>query len=236
MNDQEGIELIDIDLEENFLPEVKQNDKGNFINSEKLPLNQKSIYNIESGNKKGIGFICQIPDPDNKGNIKVLFSCYHLIKIEHENKISMSSDGEKAKEKIINLNDGRRYWWDEELDYVCIEILPKDNISNYLCVFQDIKDEKYKSQYIENQLLYASNTKEISAGNGKLLSFEHLIYYFDTECGWSGSPVFLNLDNKVIGIHLAGYEKNKYNKCINMGVPIKTVLKHIKKLGNNNEK
>ena len=240
MNGEEGIELDYIDLEKDLLQEVKQNEEDKYVDPEKLLKNQKSIYNIKSKNKNGIGFFCKIPDPDKNDNIiEVLFSCYHVIEIEVVNEISIASDKEV---KNINLNDGRRKWWDKEIDYVCIEILEKDSISNFLTVFQDINDKKYQNEYIEKQLLYASNTIKISPGNGKLFPFSYLIYHFDTDFGWSGSPVFLNGDNKVIGIHKGGKDNNKDNKIIkkgkviNMGIPIKNVLIHMRKLGNENVK
>ena len=61
---------------------------------------------------------------------------------------------------------------------------------------------------------YASNTKNISPGKGKMYKY-NLIYYFDTEFGQSGAPFFLSGDNKVIGIHMGGTDNNKDNKIIN---------------------
>lgn len=237
MNEEIGEELKDIDLEEDLLLEIEQNKEEKTIDAKLVQQNQKSIYNINSKNKWGICFSCEIPDPDKKDNvIKVLFSCYHVIK--DLNEISISSH---QKEEIkINLKDGRRRCWlDKEMDYVCIEILEEDNISNYLSVFNDINDEKYQNEYIEKKILYASNTKKISAGEGKLTPL-YLIYHFYTVEGWSGSPVFLNGDNKVIGIHMGGIDKNKDNKIIkkekavNIGIPIKNVLMHMEKLGKGN--
>jgi hypothetical protein len=162
--------------------------------------------------------------------------------MKYVNKISIISSDKK--EKIINIKEGRRYWLDEEMDYACIEILKEDNLSNYLSVFNDINDEKYQNKYIEKQLLYASNTNRISQGKGKMTP-KYLLYNIVTYDGWSGSPIFLNEDNKVIGIHMAKNDMSKdkkdnqiikNEKVVNIGIPIKNVLIHMKEMGEGNAK
>jgi len=224
-DEEEGIELNEIN---DLLLEVKENEELKSVDPELALKNQKSIYNIYSEQKRGICFFCEIQDPDEKDKIiKVLFSCYHVIAIDHINEVKIFSDKEEKKIEIDPKE--RRIWYDEEMDYACIEILEKDNISNYLNVFNDINDKKYENEYIENKLLYASNTKSISPGKGQMKQYK-LIYSFDTEDGWSGAPVFLSGDNKVIGIHRGGINNkiNKKKERFNLGIPIKYILMNMK--------
>lgn len=133
----------------------RNNSKTNFVENSvcKIIVNEKK-ENCETGT----GFVCKIPDPDNKENIiLVLISCHHVINIiesggkyftNNKNDNNNKNDDEIEFIKIkynINGKDynnelflaNRRIWYDNELDFIFIEIkneeykLDKDSLFNF---------------------------------------------------------------------------------------------------------
>ena len=121
----------------------------------------------------------------------------------------------KNKEEIIKLNDDRLKLTNEELDYTIIEILKEDEI------FKKIKDYFEIDNYIMNnesqnnyknqdicivQYPYGGN---LSFAHGGINSFNNykIKHLVSTHKGSSGSPILLQNNFKIIGIHKAGNKK-----------------------------
>lgn len=227
------------DLEIDYLNEPKDytiiNEASKYkelksIKGEDLENISKKIFDIKIGNSNGIGFFCKIPDPDiinNPNNIKVLLTCYHVIKIKEIDTIKYQF---LNIEKEINLKEKeRRIWYNEkeDYDYTCIEILEKDKIDENDClnIDKNISLNNYTKDNLLNKVVYIFKAKEVSIGNIKTIKEMNLIYNNDTKSGWSGSPVIRKDNNQVIAIHKNGIIKqNNTNFLANRGILIKYML------------
>ena len=170
----------------------------------------------------GTGFLYKIPEQKNEnGNIIVLITCYHVIKIiQKENgKYYYKDDDNKEIESISikyhykkkDYNNklylrNRRIWYDEEIDYIFIEIKKEEYEleEDYLYPFKSGKiPSKDDNIYIYT---YQTQVKPINANyNSKCLNKEYKISYKildesnTTSEGCSGSPVVYK--DSIIAIH-----------------------------------
>ncbi len=122
---------------------INKTESFSSVNDRETEFVENSICKIkvEKDNKiisTGTGFLYKIPEQKNEnGNIIVLITCYHVIKIiQKENgKYYYKDDDNKEIESISikynykkeNYNSkidlrNRRIWYDEEIDYNFIEI------------------------------------------------------------------------------------------------------------------
>ena len=101
---------------------------------------EKSVYIT------GTGFFCNI----RAKNIKVLITNNHVLDqifLDKEKKLKYIIDTENKKyEKEINLEIDRYKYTDVDLDFTIIEILPEDNINNYLEIDEYINSKEYKKE------------------------------------------------------------------------------------------
>ena len=131
-----------------------------------------NIYDNDNDNdniKKGTGFFCQIPDPQNENKTMIaLFTCNHVIPIDNDNfnniKTISFQLNNREKESLC-LKDGRRIWVDKaknisygNLDYTCIEIFP--TISNFLNCLKKNKEE-LKIFKIEKEALNGQDPQKL---------------------------------------------------------------------------
>ena len=182
------------------------------------------IYKNDNNDKIGIGFFCEIPDPQNEDkNIVVLLTCNHVFPINKDDLnnykyIKFNKINPKKKQSLC-LEDGRRIWTNKEIDYTCIEIFPKKNI----CFFnKDFKIFKIEKQHLNSQNL--KNETEIRAytfiennfdkldGTFKSIEEKHrnsFKHNLKTKDGYSGSPIINKEDKSIIGIHMEKFDKIK---------------------------
>ena len=183
---------------------------------------EKCICKIIRKTKTGTGFFCEIPEK----NIKLLFTNNHVIDeiyLEKGNKISfMISEKEKEIYKEMDLEKDRYKLTDKNLDFTIIEILPEDNIQDFLKInneHYEIKDKIYSYQY--------AGGVQLGFSFGSLLDKKEMELTYDvgTKGGSSGSPILLMKNSKVIGLHCKGLIGPK--EKINIGIPIEIIINKI---------
>ena len=178
-----------------------------------------------------MGFFCIIPDPEIKDKkIKVLLTCYHVVNIKEVDKIIYINHSNKIKRIDLNEKDiKRRYWYNEEfdMDYTCIELLEKDEITDYyfLNIDQNIEFNNYTKENLKDKIVYIFKKGEESTGKIIKIDKTKIIYTNETKDGWSGSPVIRKDNKQVIAIHQGG-NKTSYK---NLGILIKYILMKMKK-------
>ena len=125
--------------------------------------------------------------------------------------------------RIINLNDGRKFYLNKELFIVIVEIIPKkDLINNFLEIDNNLflpdsetMFEKGSAYILHNP----SQNKVISYGIIKSIKGHKIFHCCGTFLGSGGWPI-LNLSNgKIIDFHTRGC--NNYNHEINLGIFLK---------------
>ena len=206
---------------------ISRTESFSSVNDRETEFVENSICKIKVEKDKniistGTGFLCKIQDPQNDNKkIIVLITCYHVIKIiQKENgKYYYKDDDNKEIESIsikyhykkedynskLDLMN-RRIWYDEEIDYIFIEIKKEEYKleEDYLYPFKSGKiPSKDDNIYIYT---YQTQVKPINANyNSKCLNKEYKISYNisdktnTTSEGCSGSPVVYN--NYIIAIH-----------------------------------
>ena len=199
-----------------------------------IPLNKvlKSIckikiYDVNGEYKIGTGFLLKFLKEEK------LFYCLmtneHVINkeiIESNIEIEVFYDFE---EKQINID---LKWWErfikcyKNYDIAIVEILKEDNIEEkyFLSPDLDYNNLNDKKIYIPQY----PNGEKLSYARGKILEIDKIKKYeiahnASTISGSSGSPIFLEGTNKVIGIHKQG-TKNKTKNFGSFIYPIINLL------------
>ena len=179
----------------------------------------KSVCKIIYKNKVGTGFLIKLQKGDR--DLLCLMTNEHVITqeiIESKEIIYINYDCEN-KIKKIELGDKDRYIkYDKIMDFVIIEIKPKDKIKEkyFLLPYNNDKNENlinkdiYIVQYPEGENL------SYSEGQIKQINNFELIYNGDTKLGSSGSPILLKNSQEVLGIHKQSNSNNieKYGTLI----------------------
>ena len=174
---------------------------------------------VNDDGRKGTGFFCRIPFPDEKSSLNALITNNHILNendIENGRIIKLIMYNKKQNiQKEIKIDNSRKKFTidneDEGLDITIIEIKPnKDKINDFLEIddkileYECIKKSIYILHYPKDKLL-------VSYGLMKNLEGKKINHYCNTEKGSSGSPI-LSLNNfKVIGVHYGGV-KDKLNQ------------------------
>ena len=129
----------------------------------------------------------------------------------------------------ISLNFYRRIWINEEIDFTCIEIVNEDNIIEIINAFEidkygyniNYNIEEYNKRGIVIPSIGIKKEIELPQGIIKYIESEKYKKYFFHNCntkpGFSGGPIILINNLKIMGIH-KGYEEN--NKK-NIGIYLK---------------
>ena len=146
-------------------------------------------------------------------------SCKHVLKKEYiESKEKIIIINNKFKEIEIDLN--KRFIKDFEdinLDAIILEIKKKDGIDKNFFLSPDMSYKKgYNNQLINKKFYILQNpsNKSFSYSNGVIKSIDldenEFTHLDSTEPGSSGSSLFLENNQSVLGMHKAGYKGN-YN-------------------------
>ena len=211
-----------------------------------LSIVAKSICKIFLEGKNGSGFFIKFDM--GKDEFQCLMSNEHVIdinSIEQRKTITVKYDFSEKTLKIT-LNPRLRYiksfQQEDELeqasknqlniDATIVQILPEDNVSNdyFLELESGFSDKENYKSLIDKEVYIPQfpGHEELSHSEGKIKSmtdkyeFSHLA---STNCGSSGSPIFLFNSSKVLGIHKAGKNDNTENYGDFIG-PIYNFLKN----------
>ena len=191
------------------LKDIFSKDLEKYICKIKIVLSE-NIYKI------GTGFFCQL----EKNNIKLLLTNNHIINdnyLESKKGLEIEVDNTIT---ILNMSIPRYKYTNREFDFTLIEIINKDNISNFFSVIEDIGQNNYKNEQIFS--LHYPEGKNLMFSFGKIKEMiEYNLYYsLSTLSGSSGCPIILFNNMRVIGIHL-GYDKRDY---YNQGISIEKII------------
>ena len=185
----------------------------------------------------GTGFFCNI----NFNNIIIpsLITAMHVIgpKKLLSNGIVKAMINEE--EKVIQINENRTLYSNEEYDVTIIEIKPEDKIEHFLEIDEGIFRESGKKNYIGNsiyciqyQYINIYEKMKVFVSYGILIDFfvdceEKMRHYCSTGKGSSGSPIFDLNTNRVIGIHTQHHVSNNYNIGCFLTKPIVEFMREI---------
>ena len=194
------------------------------------------LIDNEIKKEKGTGFFCQINDFPikyalftnnhvlNKNDIKL----GNIIKFEYLNNSSYI-------EKQIEINDKRRVFTNEKLDYTCIELMESDKINNYNDYFKiepNLLNNKKNLNNSDIFILQYPLGKELSFSIGKILYLKENEIYLNssTEKGLSGSPIIRrSKDNYIIGLYYGGIRKETKECSFSLATSFDSILSDINK-------
>ena len=187
---------------------------------------------------KGTGFFCEIDDK-NIPFRKALFTNNHVLfekSIENNKEIIFEICNKLYK---IKLTENRRKFTNKDIDYTCIEILDKDNITKFFKIDETIFNNRNK---LINKEIFILQYPEGKLGHdsGIILNIKDnkISHSVVTESGSSGSPIIKRYNmNLVIGIHCGSkkHEKLKDKYLYNLAIPFDIIIKDIKKQLLNNK-
>ena len=190
----------------------------------------RSICKIDINDFLGSGFLMKLKK--GKEVLDFLITNEHVIdkkSIKEKTKIKFNYDTINDKDKYVEIqlnNDERfiRTYGYMNVDATLVQILPSDNIDKSFFLespkLENIK--KYKEfegkkiripQFPRGNDLQSSNDKI----TGINIYRNELYYKASTEKGSSGSPIFLENNEEVIGIHKQACNKKDNEESINIG-------------------
>ena len=195
----------------------------------------KAICKILNGEHPGTGFFCKINL--NGKEIKALFTNNHVLgsnRIKVGSKINLLNN---KSEITIEINKKRFICSSRNLDYTCIQILPEDNINDFLKIDRQIYEE-YMEEYsndsimdeykLQNLILVQycrKNEGAIYYSTGSLENFDgtRIFYKIPIQFGAKGAPI-LSLNNSldVIGMHRKCGSRKK--RILNNGIFFNRIL------------
>ena len=185
----------------------------------------------------GSGFFCKIPyKEDGTSYLNALLTCEHVLKKE----IVSSNDRDikiiiNNEEKIITLKKTRKKWYNENLDYSCIEIKEEDNIDNDYYQLDDVIFEKdynneiFLKENYNNIIVFATmvgQKRGHDSGNISDIGNGYFIHDCNTYSGCSGGVIVNKKKNSVIGMHRGTIKKGR-KKITNAGTFIKDIIDNI---------
>ena len=134
------------------------------------------------------------------------------------------------------MNDNRRIYTNKRYDITIIEKKPKkDNIYNFMEIDENIFVEGSSILYDKSTAYIIqfpfSGKASVSYGIIHSINEYNIYHYCCTDYGSSGSPI-MNLENKIIGIHI-GASRFNINCGTYLKYPIKEFLIKYKIIKNN---
>ena len=217
------------DCESSTKDKIIQVPKKDIKNDELYPINGfkriplrliKSICKINTRESMGTGFFLNsLNQNQNKYLLtnnhvinRDMLTSYFNVNIEIYNGMNFVLNLRKIREK----NGGDIKFYEKPIDITIVKINDLKEIFNYI-EFLDIEHNNkkdYNNYQYENVFTFGYPLgKDIECSPGKIISisdieFEHNC---DTEQGFSGSPIILASNSKVIGIHKQGIIDKKLN-------------------------
>jgi len=191
------------------------------------------ICYIEKKNSHGTGFFCKIDLSELNLKLECLITNYHVLDKDYlktENHIKLLIK-DKSEEKIIKLkNKNRRIFFDDKIDYACIELLEEDNIYDFFIVDPRIYNKNYRHKIFEKETIVISGfpgKTNLITDDGIINSIEKSgIFYHtaNTNPGSSGAPIILISNLFLIGIHKGFSEPEQKN----VGIFFKYIINNIR--------
>ena len=135
-------------------------------------IKSKKLINGRLEDIDGTGFFLEINMKDILFK-KCLLTNNHIL---NKNDIKLNKEIKlkyKSEIKTIKINENRRVYTNEELDYTCIEIFDKDNIKEYFKIDENLLEysiESYKNKNIF--ILQYPKGNEISFSSGIILDIK----------------------------------------------------------------
>ena len=172
----------------------------------------KSICKINVGDAEGTGFLIEILKK------KYLMTCEHVITkdlIDKNENIEITFN--KTIKKNIRLDVTKRFIRalrnnGKDIDATIIEILEEDNIDQNSFLEPDLKNINNSNKLLHKKIwIYEIKTQKLSQGEIIKIENNEFVHNATTESGFSGSPVLLENNKKVIGIHKQGSRINEEN-------------------------
>ena len=204
------VDEIFIELNQQLFNEVDNTSNGGFADVREykylLEKANKCVCKITKNNNIGSGFFCKIQDPQNEDKIlRVLFTCYHVLPFDNLYNFNEFNYSINKITKKLNL-DNRKIWFNknDDLDYICIEILKEDNIEEFLMINEDLINKKCDISQFKNEkiIIFGNKGDELKFDKGIILNYiENFCFHNCNTCqGFSGGLI-LNQFHNIIGIH-----------------------------------
>ena len=186
---------------------------------------KKSICKILFGKRNATGFFVVTPFNGTKS----LITNYHVINRDIINEY-ISITLELHDKKIYKLNLANFYnniKFYEKLDITVIQINTLEDLCQNVSFLEvDMNYINGYNNYLEKDIftLGFPNGEDMVFSPGKIIQIIENEFYHncDTENGYSGSPIILSSDKRVIGIHRGGVP----SKNTNIGTFIGTILEN----------
>jgi len=185
--------------------------------------------------KKGMatGFFCEIDKIENFPFKRGLFTNYHVLDEYNLKKGYINIefyDKSSYKKKKIQLDDKRKVFKNQEIDYTCIEIHKSDDINKFFKI-DPILFTDYKN-CINNSNIFIlqypkCNELSFSFSYGKISSLydNQILHTASTDNGSSGAPILRSCkENYIIGLHYGGIPKEN-----NFAIIFDSILNDINK-------
>ena len=178
-------------------------------------------YNFHNKTFNGSGFFIKY-ERKEKGPLFCLMTNEHVIKremIELKTVITVKYKNEKKQFQIILDKNERiiRNFKYMDIDASLVEILSNDNVKEkYFLIPYNFTNKDY-NQFINKKIIILQypGDKPLTFERGEITSIDSIMnelkYKVNTESGASGSPIFLENSQKVIGIHKQGDKKHLIN-------------------------
>lgn len=215
----------------NYFPKVD-------VNQMQVIMNQmnNSVCKIIAKSGSGTGFLCYIPFPKIINKFPILLTVNHILSgkyISKGSKINFSF-GDSDNINTIIIDDSRKVFTNEELDFTIIEIKPKDKIKSeyFLQLDKNILNKDNFYGYFNCSAIYTMGyeiNKNIGYSICKIEEEKEndifFKYFTHTDQGSSGSPI-MNLTNfKVLGMHIGREKKDQYKIGISLKKIVSALLK-----------
>lgn len=176
---------------------------------------------IKDGNNvncTGSCFFCKLP----KINKVFLITNNHVFGKEELNSFKTLDIliDDKIK-KQIDLSNKRFKYSNILMDFTAIEIFESDNINRFLLVDDMLFDSDYENEKIYNLGFPLGQKMNFSNGCIKKIQNKTIFHNISTLPGSSGSPILLESNHKVIGIHRGSLVGK------NVGISIKEIIEDI---------
>ena len=214
----------------------EQNPILDFEIFEKMNKFKNCVCKLEISNdgkkKSGTGFFCYIPSKE----IRILITNSHIINEKYlkdeKEIICIFKEKDKTIDKIINLESNRYKYSDNKFDATVVEILDGDFIDDYFEVDENlIKDKEFVNELVFN--LQYTRGEKLKASFGKITKVRDESFRFEYDAGSdkgsSGSPIILENNLKVIGLHKAGKKSSNLSQKINVGIYLDKIIPFIPK-------
>ena len=178
---------------------------------------KNKICKIESSKYNfAYGFFYEIPFQNH--SLKVLVTNNYILSLEffyNHNEIKLEVNSEK---KILPINNKRKIWTNEDMNYTIVEILEADQINSFFTFEEKMNTENLIKESKDLIFPILNENQDISIEKRKIEPISCDSFYFHDNCNInynsSGEP-YITPDNYcIIGIHIIMIKKIKIMKKI----------------------